>query len=120
MSSRRSIKDQVIERAAAGATETVDLLARRPSKAKRDRSWERKQQGKVTFRGIPKELNDELNAIARRLGVTVSDVGRTLIEYGLEAYEQGELELHPVLITGKFSLFPGGVSSRRRRSHGDK
>jgi len=112
MSGRRSIKDQIIERAAAGATETVDLLARRPSKAKRNRGWERKHNPvTVTYRGIPRELQKELKAIAGQKGVTVGEVARVFIEYGLEAYEQGELELRPVLTTGKHTLFPGGISS---------
>ena len=108
--SRRSIADQIGE-------EPIDALTRRPSKAKRDRSWERRQQ-LVAYRGIPPELQEELKGIARKLGVTVGEVARTFLEYGLEAYEQGQLELRPVLTTGKHTLFPGGVSSRQVRKAG--
>jgi len=109
MSKRRSIADQV-------GSEPVDVLARRPSKAKRDRSWERKHEHLVvTYRGVPPELQEQLKAVARQVGVTVGEVARAFLEYGLDAYEKGELELDPVLLTGKYSLFPGGVSPRDSR-----
>jgi len=96
MSKRRSIVDQIGE-------EPIDLLTRRPSKAKRNRSWERKQKGKVTYRGIPPELQDELKTVARKIGVTVGEVARAFIEHGLDAYKQDELELNPVFLTGKLA-----------------
>ncbi len=92
-------------------TEAIpQMLAHKPSHAKRSREWE-KQQQQVTFRGIPPELNARLNAVAAELGVTVSDVVRAFIERGLQAYEQGDLMLQPRLRTGKMTLYP---EERRR------
>lgn len=96
--SRRSIRDQVQGEPAA--------LARRPSKAKRDRSWEQQFRGKtVTFRDIPPRLRQRLNCVAAELGVTASEVGRAFLEYGLGAYERGELELRPEQAVGKLTLY---------------
>jgi len=63
--------------------------------------------GVVTFRGIPPRLNDELKTVASELGVTVGDLARAFLEYGLEAYRSGELELHAHPVRKRFTLFPG-------------
>lgn len=101
---RRKISEQVGE-------EPVDVLARRPSKAERNRSWERdqaKEVGIATYRGIPRKLNARLVAVARELGVPVGQVARLFLEFGLEAYERGDLVPAPVLVAGKYGLFPPG------------
>lgn len=105
MARRRSMK-----RPSAGDTgEPVGVLAKRPSKAKRDRRWEREQREKVGFagyRGIPQELNSELNKVARELGVRVGDVARAFLEHGLAAYRSGDLLLKPQPRPDKLTLFP--------------
>jgi hypothetical protein len=76
--------------------EPIDVLHRRPSKAKRDRSWEAEQRerlGQVSYRGIPAELNDRISALAEQLDVIKGEVARALLEHGLAAYDRGELEL---------------------------
>lgn len=86
--------------------ETIDVLSERP---RRDRSWEaqqRKERGFVSYRGVPKELQEQLKALASELHVPVGDVARRFLEYGLEAYERGDLELHPVEIVRKSTLYP--------------
>ena len=79
----------------AEPTEAIpQILQRRPSKAKRNRRWE--LQNKVTgYRGIPPELNKALKDIAAELSVSVSDVARAFLEYGLGAYKRRELVLAP-------------------------
>ena len=81
------------------------ILQRRPSRAKRNRDWERKHL-KVTYRDIPPELNDTMKDIAVELSVSVSDVARAFLEYGLKAYERGELSLTPSFLIGKMTLYP--------------
>jgi hypothetical protein len=79
-----------------------------PSKAKRDRSWEaeqRKTAGLVAYRGVPAELNEAIKGVAQKLGVSTGEVARAFLEYGLKAFDTGELELHPTAKTGRFSLF---------------
>jgi len=79
----------------AEPTEAIpQILQRRPSRAKRNREWERTQH-RVTYRGIPPELNDTLKTIAAKMSVPVGDVVRAFLEHGLEAYECGELVLAP-------------------------
>lgn len=76
-------------------TEAIPQILRlRPSKAKRNRDWERTQY-RVTYRGISPELHAALKAIAVKLSVPVGDVARAFLEHGLEAYERGELALAP-------------------------
>ena len=108
MSSRRRLADQVNGETAG---EPVDVLARRPSKARRNRDWERRQRETVGFagyRGIPPELNDEIKDVAEELGVRVGEVARAFLEYALEAYYRGELQLEPQPRPGKFTLYPAG------------
>jgi len=92
---RRSIRDL------AGEPVAVDVLAHRPSRAKRNRSWEAKQRrnvGQVTYRGIPRELNVALLRIAAEHKVTVGEVARYFLEYALRAYQVGELSLPEVQV----------------------
>jgi len=91
---RRSLSDQ-----------QTDPLTQRPG---RDRSWETEQRRKgfVSYRGVPPELQEELKAIAAEHGVTVGDIARRFLEYGRDAYESGALELEPVLVSKRFSLYP--------------
>jgi hypothetical protein len=85
-----------------------------PSKAKRDRSWEkqaRQELGQVTYRGVPVELRDEITRIASELHVTTGEVARAMLEYALQAYLNGDIDLNPVLFDGKLTLYPGGKFS---------
>lgn len=85
------------------AEEPIDVLAKRPPAArrgalKRKRAWERKQREdpetmQVTFRGIPRGLNDELKAVAAEHGVTVAEIARLFLEFGLASYAAGNLKI---------------------------
>ncbi len=100
--SRRSIANQV-------GDEPIEVLARRPSQAKRDRTWEKEQRrkaGVATYRGIPQALNKQIADVARELGVPVGDIARAFLEYGLKAYRAGDLSLSPALATGRYTLYP--------------
>lgn len=82
------------------------VLQRKPSQAKRNREWEIKN--KVTgYRGIPPELDQVIAELAVMLSVPKGEVVRAFLEYGLAAYERGELPLQPHLRIGKMTLFPG-------------
>ena len=87
-------------------TEAVPkLLAHKPSRAKRNREWE-KNHHKVTYWGIPPDLNSQVQQLAEELGVPAGDVVRAFLEHGLRAYEQGDLMLQPRLRIGKMTLYP--------------
>ena len=75
------------------------------SKSARSREWERKQ-AQANYR-IPGELRDRVTRLADELNVTTSDLARFLLEYGLERYEDGEMEIEPKPRSGKFTLYPG-------------
>ena len=94
-------------------TEAIpQLLAHKPSHAKRSREWEKeKNPVTVTYRGIPPELNSQVRQLAETLGVPTGEIVRAFIERGLQAYEQGDLMLQPRLRTGKMTLYP---EERRR------
>ena len=99
--SRRSISEQMSD-------EPIEILTRRPSKAKRNRSWEkrvREEIGVATYRGIPKALNEELKKIAQDWNVTVGEVARVFLEYSLEKYKSGKLVLNIKPIASKYTLY---------------
>jgi hypothetical protein len=78
------------------------------SKSGRDRSWDREHNYLVaTYRGIPRELHQRIVEIAKKKGVPVGEVARSFLEYALEAYQNGDLELTAQPSLGKFTLFPG-------------
>ncbi len=97
---RRKLNDQV-------NSEAIDVLAHAP--AKRDRSWENGQRAKgvvVTYRGIPAELQARVKAIAKENGVPIGELARRFLEYAMDAYESGDLELATVEVVKKRTLYP--------------
>ena len=99
---RRSIADQM-------SSEPIDVLTRRPTKTNRDRTWEKKQRentGVVTYRGVPKSLNEKIKHVAAELGVPIGDVVRAFLESALADYKSGDLNLDPELVTGRYTLYP--------------
>jgi len=101
---RRSIADQL-------GSEPIEVLTRRPNKANRNRSWEKKQRnevGVVTYRGVPKALNEQVKTVAAELGVPIGDVVRAFLECSLKDYQSGKLDLSPELVTGRYTLYPSG------------
>ncbi len=103
---RRSISDR-LETIVPG--EPVDVVGQRPRRSTRNRNWERRmrvEQGQVSYRGVPEEVNKQVKQIAQELGVTTGEVARRFLEYGLEAYESGRLELEVYRVPGRHTLFP--------------
>lgn len=80
-------------------------------KSERKRKWEqeqREQKGYVSYRGVPQELHERLKGVADKLGVPVGEVARAFLQFGLDAYERGDLELSPTPVQPKNTLFPEG------------
>ena len=74
----------------------------------RDRSWDREHNYLVaTYRGIPRELHHQIVEIAKKKDVPVGEVARAFLEYALEAYQDGDLELNAAPVLGKRTLYPG-------------
>ena len=62
----------------------------------RDRSWERKHQDKkAVYRGVDPKAALRVREIAGDLNVPTGEVARALLEYGLDAYSHGEMDLTP-------------------------
>ena len=93
MAGRRSISEQVSD-------EPVEALTRRPSREKRTRRWE-KSHPRVSYRGVPPELQAELKQVATALSVPVGQVARAFLEFGLAAYKCGDLVLEPEPVVGE-------------------
>lgn len=108
---RRSVSDTLPDFLAEEPEEPAEAVPPPATRKKKSRKWERRKRrevGQVSYRGIPKELNERVKAVAAELHVTTGDVARALLEYGLEAYSQGELTLEPQPKTStvSFTLFP--------------
>jgi len=89
------------------AGDTIEVLSHPP--ARRDRGWEKEQRARgvvVTYRGIPAELQARVKEIAKENGVPIGELARSFLEYALAAYESGDLELAPVEIVKKRTLYP--------------
>jgi len=99
----RSIGDQIDK-------ERIEALSQRP--AKRDRAWEQGQRSRgvvVTYRGIPGELQARIKEIAGEHGVKIGELARRFLEYALDAYDAGALELATVDVVTKRTLYPDDV-----------
>lgn len=78
-------------------------LKHRPSRAQRNRDWER-QHPPTCYRGIPDELHAAIVEIADDLAVPPGDVARKFLEYGLAAYRAGNISFQPIIV-GKRRLY---------------
>lgn len=87
----------------AAVTAKPSTLKHRPSRAQRNREWER-QNPPTCYRGIPAELHAAIVEIANDLAVPPGDVARKLLEFGLVAYRAGKINFQPVIV-GKRRLY---------------
>jgi len=86
--------------------EAKEIIAQsRPSQAKRNRSWERKNPA-VAYRGIPPKVQERILTIAKEHSVPVGELAGRLLEAGLTLFDRGELPLTPQLKAGKYTLYP--------------
>jgi hypothetical protein len=78
---------------------------RRP--AKRNRKWE-KEHRPYRYVNVPTELREQVLALAEHLGVTVDEVARAFVEYGVECIDEEKLYLRaqPNPHGRKMTLFP--------------
>lgn len=79
--------------------ETLDTLRDAQRKKKRDRTWEREQRTdtelcQVAYRGIPRSVRDRIKGIAQTHQVTADKIARLLLEYALEQYSAGRVEIN--------------------------
>lgn len=76
-------------------------------KKTRERKWEQQPANRpMLFRRVPPPLRAAIKEIAGSLEVRVDDVARAFLEFGLQCYEKGEIQVRPVLSEGRLTLFP--------------
>ena len=83
----------------------------------RNRGWEKKNQDqKVVYRGVDPKAALQVREIADELKVPTGEVARALLEYGLDAYSRGDLDLDPRLNPERLrmTLFPKGDLPKRK------
>mgnify|MGYP000877820347 CR=1 FL=1 len=93
----------------------LDLIPVASEKPKRNRDWDRAHRPeKVTYRGIPKRLQETITELAASLNVPRDELVRALLEYSLTDLGANRLLLvaHPK--AQRMTLFPPAGSSTRR------
>jgi hypothetical protein len=87
----------------------------------RSRQWEKNHlKEKVTYRGIDPNLALRVKQIAGDIQVRDGEVARTLLEYALRAYSEGDLDLipRPNPERLRMTLFPLAETGEERRKRG--
>ena len=76
-------------------------------KKKRNRNWEKANNNlRATYRGVPEALIENIKEIAANLQVNTGDVARAFLEFGINCFEEGEIQLNPKLKAQRMTLFP--------------
>ncbi|GER78941.1 MAG: hypothetical protein HZC39_13715 [Chloroflexi bacterium] len=66
------------------------------SPRRRSRQWEKAHLDfKVVYRGVDPKLALRVNTLAAELLVPEGEVARSILEYAMRAYEEGDLDLRP-------------------------
>jgi hypothetical protein len=84
---------------------------------RRKRDWEREHQNeKVVYRGVDPQAALQVRQLAEELCVPIGEVARSLLEYGLDAYSHGKLNLDPRPNPERLrmTLFPKRTASKRK------
>jgi hypothetical protein len=85
------------------------------SPRKRDRRWEKEHQNqKAVYRGVDPKLALKVKNLAADLFVPEGEVARSILEYAIRAYEEGDLDLlpRPNPLRMRMTLFPSSQLSR--------
>jgi hypothetical protein len=87
----------------------LDLIPTAEIKKKRSRKWEQVHRSEtVTYRGIPRQIVEQIIEIAKSLSVPRDDVVRAFLEYGVKLYRIGKLSLFAHPKAQRMTLFPEG------------
>ncbi|MBI1792643.1 MAG: hypothetical protein HYR70_00440 [Chloroflexi bacterium] len=81
----------------------------------RNRQWEKDHVNcKVVYRGIDPKLTTKVKSIAVELCVPEGEVARSVLEYAMRAYEEGDLDLRPRPnpFRMRMTLFPASETAR--------
>lgn len=117
MSGRRNpfgeVSDETVPASPPDIFESLPVAEQR----QRDRAWEKKHQDqKVVYRGVDPKAALRVREIAEELNVPAGEVARAFLEFGLDAYSRGDLDLDPRLNPERLrmTLFPKGDLPKRK------
>ena len=117
MSGRRNpfgeVSDETVPARPPDIFESLPVAEQR----QRNRGWEKKNQDqKVVYRGVDPKAALRVREIADELKVPAGEVARAFLEFGLDAYSRGDLDLDPRLNPERLrmTLFPKGKQPRRK------
>lgn len=85
------------------------------SPRKRSRQWEKEHLDcKAVYRGVDPKLALQIKTLAAELLVPEGEVARSILEYAMRAYEEGDLDLrpHPNPYRMRMTLHPSSQISR--------
>ena len=87
----------------------LDLIPTADLKKKRLRKWEQIHRFEtVTYRGIPRQVVEQIIEIAQSLSVPRDEVVRAFLEYGVKLYRTKKLSLFAYPKAQRMTLFPEG------------
>lgn len=85
----------------------LDLIPTADRRKKRSRNWEHiHKQETVTYRGIPREVVNQIGVIAQTLSVPRDEIVRAFLEYEIRLYQIGELKLIAYPKAQRMTLYP--------------
>lgn len=111
MSKRRNPFGEVVEQSTPASPPDIFESLPVAEVRQRDRAWERRHLNKkVVYRGVDPKAALRVREIANELHVPTGEVARALLEYGLEAYSRGDMDLSPRPNPARLrmTLFPVG------------
>ena len=87
----------------------LDLIPTADLKKKRLRKWEQIHRFEtVTYRGIPRQVVEQIVEVAQRLSVPRDEVVRAFLEYGVKLYRTKKINLFAYPKAQRMTLFPEG------------
>ena len=85
----------------------LDLIPTADLKKKRSRKWEQVHRFEtVTYRGIPRQVVEQIIEIAQSLSVPRDEIVRAFLEYGVKLYRTKKLSLFAYPKAQRMTLFP--------------
>ena len=87
----------------------LDLIPTAQPRKKRSRKWEQAHRAEtVTYRGVPREYQEWIEELSDSLSVPRDEVVRALLEFGVQQYRCGQLQIYAYPKAQRMTLFPEG------------
>lgn len=87
----------------------LNMMPIAEERQRRSRDWERsRRENAVSYRGIPPEIQTGIKTVAAEIEVNAEEVARAFLEFGLNAFRNGEIQIQPHPKGRLMTLFPEG------------